>query len=256
MSAVSNSSRARSAIITGATRGIGAATAIELASRGWSVLINAHTESGVESGETIAGRCRGYGVDAFVYVADVAMSAQCELMVDAAIQRFGVLDGLVNNAGMSIFGSLLRMSDEHFDEVMRVNAHGVFYMMRAATRRMRDQRHGAVVNVSSVGGKYGSPMSIGYGAAKGAVLAMTKTAAKELARSGIRINAVVPGGTRNDRYDQFGLPPERVDEQMRLIALGRLAEPSEIACAIAFLLSDDASYITGELLEVSGGVMM
>lgn len=246
----------RSVIVTGATRGIGEATALVLAQRGYSVLVNAHTSASEDRGEQIARRCRALGVDAFVHVADVGSSAQCDAMVDAAVARFGHVDGLVNNAGMSVFGSMLRMTDEQFDATIRTNASGVFYMMRAVANRMRVRRYGSIVNVSSVGGLYGSPMSIGYGAAKGAVLAMTKTAAKELARSGIRVNAVVPGGTRNDRYEQFGLPPERVADQMKLIALGRLAEPSEIASAIAFLVSDEASYVTGAFLEVSGGVMM
>lgn len=243
----------RTALITGAATGIGSAAAYRLAEDKFNVVINYHSEKRKEQAEKLAEKCRESGIEAEIFLADVSDPKQCDSMTSFTKERFGSLDVLVNNAGILRLSPMWTMKDETFDEIMKNNAYSVFYMMRSAANIMKKQHYGHIINVSSVGGLYGSPWSIGYAASKGAVVSMTKTAAKELAMFKILVNAVAPGGC------DTGMAPvseKQLKEQLNIITLKRLAEPSEIASAIAFLASDDSSYVTGQVIEVSGGVMM
>ncbi len=243
----------RTALITGAVTGIGAATAYRLAQDGFNVVINYHSEKRKKQAEELAEKCIALGTVAEIFMADVSDPAQCDAMTAFTKEKFGSLDVLVNNAGILRLEPMWTMKNETFDDIMKNNAYSVFYMMRSAVNIMKKQHYGHIINVSSVGGLYGSPWSIGYAASKGAVLSMTKTAAKELAMFKILVNAVAPGGCDTG---MTSVSEQQLQEQLKIVTLKRLAEPSEIASAIAFLASDDSSYVTGHVLEVSGGVMM
>lgn len=244
------------ALVTGSVRGIGAASAVRLAKDGFLVVVNCRNESRMEAGNRIVKLCREAGSDAVCIAADVSDSAQCEKLVQAAVGFGGRLDVLVNNASIIRWTAMTKVSDAEFHETMLNNTYSTFYMMRAAVPVMKKQRSGRIINISSVGGIYGSPGAVAYGAAKGAVIAMTKSAAKELAVSNITVNSVAPGGTRTDMGSDILQCEARVKEQLRYVAMRRLAEPDEIAGAVSFLASDDASFVTGHILEVSGGVRM
>ncbi|SDA26088.1 3-oxoacyl-[acyl-carrier-protein] reductase [Ruminococcus sp. YE71] len=241
------------AVVTGSASGIGASSVKRLAKDGFDVVINYHRDSRLSEAESIAEECRAFGVRAMTVKADISDPSQCDELVQAVVDEFGRIDVLVNNAGITNLTPMLKMSDEDFDRVMRTNAYGTFYMMRSAAPVMKKQRSGSIINISSVGGLYGAPWSIGYAASKGAVIALTKTAAKELAISNIRVNSIAPGGCDTGIIE---VNEHQIKEQLRFVTLGRVGRPDEIAGAVSFLASDDSSYITGHVLEVSGGVMM
>ncbi len=241
------------AIVTGSASGIGYSVIRRFAADGYNVVINYHTEKHKEDALQLAGDCREIGAEALVVQADVSESDDCERLVKNAVDTFGRIDVLVNNAGTTILEPMQKMTNEQFDKVMKTNAYGTFYMMRSVALVMKKQHSGSIINISSVGGLYGAPWSIGYAASKGAVISMTKTAAKELAISKIRVNAVAPGGcdTGIIKVNEY-----QIKDMLKTITMHRLGLPEEMASAVAFLASDDASYITGHVLEVSGGVMM
>lgn len=241
----------KTAVITGAGRGIGAAIARRLAKDGYDIAINELSEA---SGQNTAEECRALGVRAGVYAADVSDHAQCEAMVKKIKEDFGTIDALVNNAGITRDGLLLRMSEENFDDVIRINQKSVFNMTKFAGAVMLRQKHGKIVNLASVAGLYGNPGQMNYSASKGAVIAMTKTAAKELGSRGINVNAVAPGFIKTPMTDK--LTDEQKAAILQQIAMRRYGEPEEIANVVAFLCSDDASYITGQIIEISGGLSM
>jgi 3-oxoacyl-[acyl-carrier protein] reductase len=241
------------ALITGSTQGIGAASAIRLARDGFDVVINCRNDAKYSKGLEIVEQCRQFGGKAICVKADVSMSAECQRLVDETIRFSGRLDVLVNNAATLELAPMVTMSDELFDRLMQNGAYSTFYMMRSAAIEMKKRRSGKIINISSVGGLYGSPWSIGYAAAKGAVIAMTKTAAKELAISNITVNSIAPGGCNTSMMD---MPEAQLKEQLKYVTLKRLSTPEEMAGVVSFLASDDSSYMTGHILEVSGGAMM
>ncbi|MGN0679040.1 MAG: SDR family NAD(P)-dependent oxidoreductase, partial [Oscillospiraceae bacterium] len=181
---------AKTAIITGAGRGIGAAIAKRLAKDGFNIAINELTPG---SGDAVAEECRAFGVKVECYAADVSDHAQCEEMVKKVKADFGTIDVLVNNAGITRDGLLLKMAEENYDDVVRINQKSVFNMTKFVGAVMLRQKSGKIVNLASVAGLYGNPGQMNYSASKGAVIAMTKTAAKELGSRGINVNAVAPG---------------------------------------------------------------
>ena len=245
----------KTAIITGSGRGIGAAIAKRLAADGYDIVINEVSQEALDTyGAQTAEECRASGVKAECCAADVSDYAQCEAMVKWAKDTFGTIDVLVNNAGITRDGLLLRMSEENYDDVIRINQKSVFNMTKLVGAVMLRQKSGRIVNLASVAGLYGNPGQMNYSASKGAIIAMTKTAAKELGSRGITVNAVAPGFIQTPMTDK--LTDEQKAALLAQIAMKRYGQPEEIAGVVAFLCSDDASYVTGQTIEISGGLSM
>lgn len=245
----------KTAIITGSGRGIGAAIAKRLAADGYDIVINEVSQEALDTyGAQTAEECRASGVKAECCAADVSDYAQCEAMVKWAKDTFGTIDVLVNNAGITRDGLLLRMSEENYDDVIRINQKSVFNMTKLVGAAMLRQKSGRIVNLASVAGLYGNPGQMNYSASKGAIIAMTKTAAKELGSRGITVNAVAPGFIQTPMTDK--LTDEQKAAMLAQIAMKRYGQPEEIAGVVAFLCSDDASYVTGQTIEISGGLSM
>ena len=246
---------AKTALITGASQGIGACIAKTLAAEGFNIAINCRGERELENGgNETAEACRALGVEAECFLCDVSDYAACGEMVKAVKERFGSIDVLVNNAGITRDGLLPRMKEEDFDAVTNVNYKSVFNMMRHASGVMIRQKSGRIINISSVAGIYGNAGQFNYSAAKAGIIGMTKTAAKELGSRNITVNAVAPGFVQTPMTDVLD---EKYKEQILAnIALRRFGQPQDIANAVAFFASDKASYVTGQVLEVSGCMSM
>lgn len=243
------------AIITGASQGIGACIAKRLAQDGFDVAINHYPSDGdKEKALAVAEECRGFGVRAECYAADVSRYDQCEEMVKQIKDDFGTIDALVNNAGITKDTLLARMTEDVYDAVIAVNQKSVFNMMKLVCNVMGRQKSGRIVNVSSVAGLYGNPGQVNYSASKAAIIGMTKTVAKEYGKRNITCNAVAPGLIRTPMTDV--LSDELKAKMLEAVALKRYGEPEEIASVVSFLVSDSASYITGQVIEISGGLSM
>lgn len=240
------------ALVTGASRGIGRGIALELASKGYAVAIN--YSGNEEKANEVAEAVRELGQKALVVKADVSVESDVKEMVKSVINEFGSLDVLVNNAGITRDNLLMRMKEAEFDQVIDTNLKGVFLCMKTVSRQMMKQRSGKIINISSVVGLSGNPGQINYVAAKSGVIGMTKTAAKELASRNISVNAVAPGFIDTDMTDE--LSDSIKEELFKLIPLQRLGKVEDVAKVVAFLASDDASYITGQTLQVDGGMVM
>ncbi len=241
------------AIITGSSRGIGAAIALRLAKDGFNIALNDLNESMFENND-IAARIREQGAEAEIFCADVSKYDRCEAMVKAVKERFGTIDVLINNAGITRDGLMARMSEEQYDTVIAVNQKSVFNMMKLTGNVMIRQKHGKIVNLASVAGVYGNPGQINYSASKAAVIGMTKTAAKELGSRNINVNAVAPGFIKTPMTDK--LTEEQRAKMLEAIAMKRYGTVEEIAGVVSFLCSEDASYVTGQVIEISGGLSM
>lgn len=243
------------AIITGASQGIGACIAKRLAKDGFDVAINHYPSDGdKEKALAVAEECRAFGVRAECYAADVSKFDQCEAMVDKVKADFGTIDALVNNAGITKDTLLARMSEDIYDMVIAVNQKSVYNMMKLVCNIMGKQRSGKIVNVSSVAGLYGNPGQVNYSASKAAIIGMTKSVAKEYGKRNITCNAVAPGLIRTPMTDV--LSDELKAKMLEAVALRRYGEPEEIASVVSFLVSENASYITGQVIEISGGLSM
>ena len=240
------------ALVTGASRGIGRGIALELASKGYAVAIN--YSGNEEKANEVAEAVRELGQKALVVKADVSVESDVKEMVKSVINEFGSLDVLVNNAGITRDNLLMRMKEAEFDQVIDTNLKGVFLCMKTVSRQMMKQRSGKIINISSVVGLSGNPGQINYVAAKSGVIGMTKTAAKELASRNISVNAVAPGFIDTEMTDE--LSDEIKEELFKLIPLQRLGKVDDVAKVVAFLASDDASYMTGQTLQVDGGMVM
>ena len=241
------------ALITGSSRGIGAAIALRLAKDGFDIALNDLNEGMFENNE-IAEKIREFGVKCEIFLADVSDYSQCEEMVGSVKEKFGGLDVLVNNAGITKDGLMARMSEEQYDKVIAVNQKSVFNMMKLAGKIMMKQRSGRIINMASVAGLYGNPGQINYSASKAAVIGMTKTVAKELGSRGVGVNAVAPGFIKTPMTDK--LTEEQKNAVLNLIAMKRYGLPEEIAGVVSFLASEDSSYVTGQVIEISGGLSM
>lgn len=239
------------AIITGGSRGIGAAISEKLAADGHDVVINC--ASSVEKAEAVAEKCRSYGVKAVVKQWNVAEFTACEVAVKELAAEFGTPDILVNNAGITRDGLLVRMKPEQFDAVIATNLGGVFNMTRTVGALMMRAKKGSIVNLSSVVGLSGNAGQTNYAASKAGVIGLTKSAAKELGSRGVRVNAVAPGLIESDMTN--ALPEEVRKNMLAQIAMRRCGKPEEIANIVAFLASDAASYITGQVIVADGGMI-
>lgn len=248
-----NQKMAKTAVITGSSRGIGAAIALRLAKDGYNIALNDINEGMFENND-IAENIRAFGVEAEIFCADVSNYEQCEAMVKAIKERFGTIDVLVNNAGITRDGLMARMPEEQYDLVIAVNQKSVFNMMKLGGNVMIRQKQGKIINLASVAGLYGNPGQINYSASKAAIIGMTKTAAKELGSRNINVNAVAPGFIRTPMTDK--LTDEQKAKMLEAIAMKRYGEVEEIAGVVSFLASDDASYVTGQVIEISGGLSM
>ena len=242
----------KTALVTGASRGIGRAIALRLAAEGARVAIN--YAGNVKAAEEVKAAIEAAGGTAILCRADVADSAAVEAMVADVAKEFGAIDILVNNAGITRDTLLMRMKDEDFAKVLDTNLKGVFYCTKAVSKLMMKKRSGRIVNMASVVGLVGNAGQTNYAAAKAGVIGFSKSAAKELASRGITVNVVAPGFIGTDMT--AGLPESVKEKMLTDIPLGRMGEPEDVASAVLFLASDQASYITGQVVNVDGGMVM
>ncbi|MBB6452958.1 3-oxoacyl-[acyl-carrier protein] reductase [Salirhabdus euzebyi] len=242
----------KSALVTGASRGIGRAIALELAKNGAKVAVN-YAGSEQKANEVVE-EIKKNGGEAFAIQANVSSDADVKDMVKQVIDTFGSLDILVNNAGITRDNLLMRMKEEEFDEVIQTNLKGVFLTTKAVTRQMMRQKSGRIINIASIVGVSGNAGQANYVAAKAGVIGLTKTTAKELATRNVLVNAVAPGFITTDMTDK--LPEEAKESMLSMIPLNRLGNPEDIARVVRFLASDDANYMTGQTLHVDGGMVM
>lgn len=241
----------KTALVTGAARGIGRAIAVRLAQAGADVAVCDLDASWLE--ETAAAiRAAGRRVETFA--CDVSRADQVEAGVNVVAQAWGRLDVLVNNAGITRDTFLARMSEADWDAVLNVNLKGAFLFTKAASRWMLKQRSGSIVNIASVIGIIGNAGQANYAASKGGLIALTRTVARELASRNVRANAVAPGFIRTAMTDK--LPDELRNRMLSSIPLGRFGEPDDVARVVLFLASDDSAYVTGQVISVCGGMVM
>ena len=236
------------AIVTGASMGIGRATALRLAQEGASVIINARNP---EPANEILEKIKRAGGEAKVCLADVGNKSEAENLINTAVQEYGRLDILVNNAGIYANELLNEMADEQWEDILRVNLTGTFHCCRSASRRMILQGYGKIVNISSYAGIQGMPTQSNYSAAKAGVIGFTKALAKELGPHGITVNVIAPFAMTRLLENA---PKDFLDQWIEKTALKRVGDPVEVASLILFLVSDDSSYVTGQLINVDGGL--
>lgn len=240
----------RVAIVTGASRGIGRATAIALAEAGANVVINyAGSEAAAKETEVL---CQAHGAKTLLIQADVAKSKDCQRIVDETIAAFGKVDILVNNAGVTRDNLLMCMTDEEFDQVIATNLRGTYAMMKAVSRPMMKSRYGRIINMASVVGLMGNAGQVNYAASKAGVIGMTKSFAKEIAARGVTVNAVAPGFIATDMT--AAMTDAAREAVAGSIPMKRMGRPEDVAAVVRFLASEGAGYVTGQTLAVDGGL--
>ena len=242
----------KTAIVTGGSRGIGKAVCLELARRGCNIVLS--FAGNTAAADQTAAECRALGVQALAVQGNVADADAVKALFDAALKQFGAVDILVNNAGITRDNLLMLLKEEDFDAVVDTNLKGTFLCMKAAVRPMMKQRRGRIISLSSVVGLHGNAGQVNYAATKAGVIGMTKSLAKELAGRNITVNAVAPGFIDTD---MTAVLPEKAKEAiLASIPMARLGAAEDVANAVAFLASDEAGYITGQVLAVDGGMSM
>jgi 3-oxoacyl-[acyl-carrier protein] reductase len=242
----------RTAIVTGGSRGIGKAIALELAKRGAKVVVNYVASK--KGAEEVAEKIKSNGGEALVVQADVSDFNQASDLINTTIEKFDKIDILVNNAGITRDTLIMMMSEEDWDDVLRINLKGTFNCSKAAIKHMMRKRYGRIINITSVSGQMGNAGQTNYSASKAGQIGFTKALAREIAPRNVTVNAVAAGYVETDILD--GLSEEIRAGILEMIPLGRKCEPEEIAYGVAFLASDEASYITGQCLAIDGGMAM
>jgi len=240
------------ALVTGGSRGIGAAVALELASRGASVVVNYN--SSPDAANDVVKKIEEAGGKAAAFQADVSDFKQAEGLIKFAVETFGDLSILVNNAGITRDTLIMMMSEADWDSVIATNLKSTFNCSKAAVKHMMRKRTGRIINMASVAGQMGNPGQVNYSASKGGQIAFTKSLAREVAARNITVNAIAPGFVDTEILD--AMPPETLEAALKMVPLGRKAKPEEIGYAVAFLASDQAAFITGQVLAVDGGMAM
>ncbi len=242
----------RVALVTGASRGIGRAIALELAKRGAAVIINYN--SSAQSAAEVVAQIEAEGGKAAAFQADVSDFEQAGKLVKFAIDTFGKLDILVNNAGITRDGLIMMMKEDDWDAVLNTNLKSTFNCAKAAVRHMMRKRYGRIINIASVAGQMGNPGQTNYSASKAGQIGFTKALAREVASRNVTVNAIAPGFVDTEILD--ALPKETLEAALKLVPLGRMGTPEEIAHAVAFLADERSAYITGQTLGVDGGMAM
>lgn len=242
----------KTVVITGASKGIGAATAILFARKGYNVVLNYNRS--YQSVKLLTSSLTGQGFSVLSVKADVANKLETDFLISETISRFGSVDILINNAGISISGTINDMDLYDSDRIFDVNLKGVYNCCKSVVNHMISQKSGKIINISSIWGQVGASCEVAYSASKAGVIGLTKALAKELAPSDITVNAIAPGII--DTSMNAGLTVEEMEEFVSRVPLGRIGTPDEIAAAALFLASDDADYITGQILGVNGGYVI
>ncbi|WP_312573245.1 3-oxoacyl-[acyl-carrier-protein] reductase [Staphylococcus saprophyticus] len=242
----------KSALVTGASRGIGRSISIQLAEEGYKVAVN--YAGNKEKADAVVEEIKAKGVEAFAIQANVANGDEVKAMIKEVVSQFGSVDVLVNNAGITRDNLLMRMKEQEWDDVIDTNLKGVFNCIQKVTPQMLRQKSGSIINLSSVVGAVGNPGQANYVATKAGVIGLTKSAARELASRNITVNAVAPGFIVSDMTD--ALSEELKAQMLEQIPLAKFGEDSDIANTVAFLASEKAKYITGQTIHVNGGMYM
>ncbi len=244
--------KGKCAIVTGASRGIGRAIAKKLASEGVNIVLN--YRSNEEKAIEVESELREYGVDVLRVKADISQLTQVEDLIKQAKEKFNKIDIMVNNAGVNIDKLIIRMKEEDFDNVLDVNLKGVFNCLKSITPVMLKQREGSIINISSVVGLIGNAGQVNYAASKAGVIGMTKSLAKEIGVKGITVNAVAPGFIKTDMTDSLSDSyKEKIEKEIPLRRFGTAEDVADVVC---FLASENAKYITGQVIHVDGGMVM
>lgn len=239
-------------LVTGGSRGIGRAIALELGARGATVIVNYN--SSAEAAEEVLGHIKASGGDGMVYQADVSDADQVDTMIKSVVKEYGKLDVLVNNAGTTKDNVIMMLKPEDFDKVINTNLRSAWLCCKAASRQMMKKRTGRIINITSVVGIAGNGGQTNYAASKAGMIGLTKSLAKELATRNVTVNAVAPGFIGTDMTADLG--DDVKETAISHIPLGRMGDPEDVAKAVAFLASNDAGYITGQVLVVDGGMVM
>ena len=242
------------AIVTGSSRGVGRAIATAFGEQGADVVVN--YSSSQKAADEVVEKIKSFGSRAIAIRADVAKKAEVEALTKAAIEEFGRIDVLVNNAGFTRPAMMLKMTEDEWDQVLDIHLKGAFLCSQAAAQHMKDQNSGKIINVTSVAGLVGTVGQINYSAAKGGIISMTKSAARELARNNICVNAISLGIVATDMTEKIRTDEKLSEIYMNRILLKKFAEAEDITPAFVFLASDEGSYITGQILCVDGGYGM
>ncbi|WP_253203656.1 3-oxoacyl-[acyl-carrier-protein] reductase [Clostridium estertheticum] len=244
--------KGKTAVVTGASRGIGRAIALKLAKDGANVVVN--YRNSVDAVQKVVKEIEALGVKVLAIQADISSYTDVENMIKKSVEEFGSIDILVNNAGITKDGLLMRMKEADFDSVIDINLKGAFNCTRHVAAIMLKQRSGRIINISSVSGLTGNAGQVNYSAAKAGIIGMTKSVAKEFGSRGVTCNAVAPGYIQTDMTED--LPAKVKDTIMGTIPLKRLGRPEDVANVVAFLATDEAAYITGQVINVDGGMVM
>lgn len=239
------------AVVTGGSRGIGKAICLKLAKEGANIVFNYVVNE--NAAKETANECKDFGVEVITVQGDVSKPEDCKKIIDTAIENFGKVDILVNNAGITRDNILMMMSDEEFDDVISTNLKGTYLMMKQVARPMMKKRYGRIINLSSVVGIMGNPGQVNYAASKAGVIGMTKSFSKEIATKGVTVNAVAPGFIITDMTKEIS--ENAANAINAQIPMQRRGEPSDIANAVSFLAKEESSYITGQVINVDGGML-